>query len=176
MINTIFLDMDGVMVHLDAVLEQMEGRTIEAVRRDDARPGEDFDPYIALMRKHMDKEPFIQAPPLQPDFAFLCSKIQEWRRRGLRIEILSSATRHEDLHDEILRQKKEWLKIHGVDLMVHKSNFAKGAHQKGNWATPNALLIDDYKKNIDRFVAAGGHGIVHSNVQATASQLAAMGL
>ena len=58
-------------------------------------------------------------------------------------------------------QKREWLKKNGLDLLPQ--HFAMGAREKQKWAAPNALLIDDYEKNIRQFKEKGGHGIFYQH-------------
>lgn len=56
-------------------------------------------------------------------------------------------------------------KIHWLRKHV-KPNFANYlfGHQKWLCARPDQVLIDDRDKNIDQFVAAGGHGILFPQV------------
>ena len=50
------------------------------------------------------------------------------------------------------------------------------ASDKKNYAKSNAILIDDRKKNIDQWKAAGGIGILHTSAEDTIRQLKDLGL
>ena len=50
------------------------------------------------------------------------------------------------------------------------------AKLKQTFAHPNALLIDDLKRNVDQWIAAGGIGILHTSAQDTIKQLKVLGL
>ena len=43
--------------------------------------------------------------------------------------------------------------------------------EKQNFASKDVILIDDHKKNIREWEAAGGTGVVHKNVNSTIKQL-----
>tara|TARA_Y100001963_G_scaffold160105_1_gene267885 strand:+ start:2840 stop:4993 length:2154 start_codon:yes stop_codon:yes gene_type:complete len=50
------------------------------------------------------------------------------------------------------------------------------AHQKKDYADENSILIDDRKKNIDQWRAAGGIGILHTDAASTIEKLKELGL
>ena len=68
--------------------------------------------------------------------------------------------------------KHVWVKhkIPGTKLIL------RYASQKQELAEPNAILIDDRKKNIEQWEAAGGIGILHTNTEDTIKQLQKLGL
>lgn len=76
--------------------------------------------------------------------------------------ILSAPTRH----PSSVSGKKKWLRenLPGVPYIIeqHKEKYAK----------PGAILIDDRKKNIDKWEAKGGIGILHKSVPDTLIKLA----
>ena len=43
--------------------------------------------------------------------------------------------------------------------------------EKQNFASKDVILIDDHKKNIREWEAAGGTGVLHVNVNSTIKQL-----
>jgi hypothetical protein len=68
--------------------------------------------------------------------------------------------------------KHIWVKrnLPGIKLLL------KSAERKQEYATPNAILIDDRKDNIDRWNAAGGIGIHHTSAAKTIEALEKLGL
>ena len=70
--------------------------------------------------------------------------------------------------------KNKWLETHGLAAQVDniyidtdKSQYAKG---------PNDILVDDTKKKIDGWTAAGGTGILHVNSHTSIAHLGELGL
>ena len=68
--------------------------------------------------------------------------------------------------------KRIWVKrnLPGTKLLL------KSAERKQEYATPNAILIDDRKDNTDRWNAAGGIGIHHISAAKTIEALEKLGL
>ena len=79
------------------------------------------------------------------------------------VEILSSSGGRMH-HEEVKRQKKVWLKSHGIDF---KANIVPGRHLKADYAKSDIILIDDTKDVIDDFNTAGGIGILHKDTAKT---------
>ena len=66
-------------------------------------------------------------------------------------------------------QKRRWFaREYGHDLHVKVVN---GSGDKAAFATPTTILIDDRSKSIDPWVAAGGIGILHKDVDSTIARL-----
>lgn len=59
--------------------------------------------------------------------------------------------------------KHEWLDAHCPEIPRQNRYFAKLGRMKNKYATDNALLIDDFGKNIEAFVMAGGKGVKFDN-------------
>lgn len=163
-IDTIFLDADGVLVDLDHVLETMEGRSLKEVHQE---IGQDNDPYIHLMRKHLEKRPFEVARP-HKDFEQFMTWSKLWISRGIDVQILSSGSRHADLYAPVVEQKLAWLAKHKV---AFKANFAQGARKKVEFAKPGRVLIDDYVNNVEAFNSMGAIGIHHTSISTTETEL-----
>jgi ribosomal protein S27AE len=68
--------------------------------------------------------------------------------------------------------KSVWVKkrMPGTKLIL------RSADRKKEFASPNSILIDDMKKNIDSWEAAGGIGILHTSASSTINQLKKLGL
>lgn len=71
-------------------------------------------------------------------------------------------------------QKRRWVaKYLGSDIRV---NLTRSAAEKAQFAGKNHILIDDKKKAIDPWEAAGGIGILHTSAANTIAQLKKLGL
>jgi len=85
-------------------------------------------------------------------------------------EILTSAGNPAFGADE---QKHEWIKR---VIGNPKVNIVRKSAEKAGMAAPNVILIDDLRKSIDPWVAAGGIGILHTSAANTIKELKKLGL
>ena len=70
-------------------------------------------------------------------------------------------------YDVQLKSRRGWDGVSKIILNSNKGQFAVG---------PNDILIDDTKKKIDMWEAAGGTGILHTSATDTIRQLKELGL
>lgn len=147
--------MDGVLADFEKSYEHRFGKTAK-----EARDQKEFSPnWKAFIEEKMfEKLDWFPGSHELLDFV---------RKLPVKKEILSSSG-GEKYHGEVTVQKINWLRKHGID---YKANIVPGRKKKKEWATPNAILIDDTKEVIDQFNAAGGHGILHKNVGDTLKKL-----
>lgn len=69
-------------------------------------------------------------------------------------------------------QKRVWLKNHyGIETDV----ICCFSHDKANYCQVGDILIDDWLPNIERWIQAGGIGILYTSVEDTLRQLAQLG-
>jgi cytidylate kinase len=83
-------------------------------------------------------------------------------------EILSSPAESEASR----KGKQTWLKSKGINIPLN----LKKSYKKQEFAAPNHILIDDYKRNIDQWEAAGGIGILHKDNATTFAELKKYGI
>jgi hypothetical protein len=83
-------------------------------------------------------------------------------------EILSSPAESEASR----KGKQTWLKSKGINVPLN----LKKSFKKQEFAAPNHILIDDYKRNIDQWEAAGGIGILHKDNATTFAELKKYGI
>jgi hypothetical protein len=64
--------------------------------------------------------------------------------------------------------KKAWV---AKNLKPQPEVIFRKSNRKQEFATPNSILIDDHGSNIERWKAAGGIAIHHTNINKTLSEL-----
>lgn len=152
MINEIYVDMDGVLCNF-------EKRYLELF---------DEEPGLSRDKKEFSKNwtTFVKGRNFEtldlfPGAYDLVSFLNTLNR--VKLQILSSSG-GERYHSEVEKQKRVWLLNHGI---TYKANIVSGRKKKAEYATPNALLIDDTPDVVDTFKNAGGKAILHTNASVT---------
>lgn len=176
MIHSLYLDMDGVLVFQHKILadlcsmSEVEFET-KVKSFTDKKEKEAF--IIPLILESVKTEGFITATPT-PFYYEILKLIPYWQSKGISVEILSSAMSANSCNDEIIRQKKMWLKQYNLDNL--KAHFPLGSKLKQAYATPFSLLIDDYDRNISQWQSQQGIGILHTDAATTLKELNKYGL
>ena len=165
----ILLDMDGVLVDFDAQYKKIIGKHPDDVYVPGQKPtpekSEAWNKFVAA-------KAFEDAPVLSsaPDLlSVLTSEIKSGRVKT--IEICSSAGGKEH-HKEVERQKKIWLKVHGLDDLI--AHIVQNGYKKSDVIDPSTyidILIDDTPNIVQNFIDHGGYGILHTSVESTREKL-----
>lgn len=153
-LSKIYLDMDGVLSDFEKGYESFNGISCEEVWQE--RDRKQFSELWKRFVEHRQFEQLAKFPGCDEILAYV-------RSLGVPIEILSSSGTGE-WHDTVKEQKINWLRSHGIDYVA---NVVPGKRLKGDFATPDSLLIDDTQKCIDIFREKGGFAILHKDVQET---------
>ena len=157
-VKRIFLDMDGVLADFLAGVEMPE-YIGHPLTNDDAGHTE----YDLRKEELTNKRLFANLPPM----ADMYDLIAYVKHCEVPWEILTAAgTVNRNL---VVYDKNEWVKRY-VDPTIPVTCTFSGS-QKAAYALEGNVLIDDRKKNIDAWVAAGGIGIVHTSAADTIEQL-----
>jgi hypothetical protein len=149
----IYCDMDGVLVDFEKGYKDLTGRDASYK----TNPEEFWAPITKAGAAFWIKLQWM------PDGKELWNYI-----KGYNPELLSAPSREESSKIG----KFVWVKrnIPGTKLLL------KSAERKQEYATPNAILIDDRADNIQRWKDAGGVGIHHTSAENTIKQLQKLGL
>ena len=151
MMITLYLDMDGVLCNFDKAY-----RTYDPQKADRKRFRQ------AVMEYHI-----FEDLEFMPDTQELLNHVS--KLRDIDVQILTSMGTYESLQANAAKtQKMRWLDKHNIP---YKPNFVHSKAEKAKYATPSSILIDDSVGCITPFVAAGGHGILHTNASQTNSIL-----
>lgn len=158
-INTVFLDMDG-------VLSNFEKRWVDIFGESplDTRGRKIFSPKWNMFCEGGEFENL----ELFPGALELVEYLQD---KNLEISILSSSGGRAH-HDRVAEQKTRWLKKHS--LSFSEINIVPGRYIKKDFARADALIIDDTQDVIDSFIEAGGNAILHRDFKSTLSELNAL--
>lgn len=176
-INTVYFDMDGVLVNLYGFL----GETflnLSSFEFDNVLNGfiskDEREAFIyPLILRGISQEAFIKAKPTD-EFIIFYQLIRRLKAIGVNVEILSSGMSNPEHYDEIIRQKEIWLKAHNLDDI--KANFVHGSKFKKDFARPDALLIDDFYRNISDWKSLNSPAILHHNIHQTKNELEKLGI
>jgi hypothetical protein len=153
--HKIYCDMDGVLVDFEKGYEELTGRNIKGQH---VSGGPDFwDPITKAGASFWIKLAWM------PDGKQLWEYIKQYNP-----VLLSAPSREESSKIG----KYVWVKreMPGTKLIL------RSAERKQEFATPQSILIDDRKDNIDRWKEAGGIGIYHTSAADTIQQLKKLGL
>jgi beta-phosphoglucomutase-like phosphatase (HAD superfamily) len=150
-VSVIYLDMDGVIadfVKRYKELYNMLPKEAEKHKKFDKF----FDEFIATQQfASLDL-----MPGAEEGLEFL-------RKANVLTQMLTSSA-SEKRHDDISKQKMLWLEKHGITF---HPIIVPGKRLKQNYATPDAILIDDTEINITQWTAKGGIGILHKDWMST---------
>jgi hypothetical protein len=156
--SIIYLDMDGVLSDYESHVEIHAGASV---------------PFENLTKgqryKIADKENFFSTIPPMLDMKVLLEGIF---KHDLPVCILSATGTRSP--EKVLREKNEWLDRHLKGIPIKDRYFVSRSLEKAQYASPDAILIDDRLKAIDPFIAAGGIGILHSHASTTLIRLEAI--
>lgn len=158
-VNTIHLDMDGVLADFDRFVEEKMGRTFP--HQDGPSDQAMWDFLASVDHLYFQLEP----TPYAEELFHYCNKIAQ-------VKILTAIPRRTTMpHAE--QDKRDWIAKY-IGPGVH---VAIGPYSRDKWkhARPGDILIDDREDNIQAWGEKGlGHGILHitHNLQDTYDKLA----
>lgn len=152
---TIAVDMDGVLADFDAGAFEVLGKNKDEV------PTNEF--WKSISRYDKKVQPFFENLPAMKDahelMHFVTSNFQNYF-------ILTASGYTPKNVDE---QKRRW--IAKVFSPVIKVVTVRKSSDKAQYANSNTVLIDDRRKALDPFMAAGGKGILHTSAKSSIQEL-----
>lgn len=144
---TLYLDMDGVLADFNKEYTKIDPNK------------EDRKKFRSAVLDHKIFEKLDFMPDTQELLNHVC------KLNGVTIEILTSMGTHEAHQANAAREQKlKWLSAKNLPW---KANFVNDKQMKAKYASPTSILIDDSAGCIGPFIAAGGHGILHSHSSET---------
>lgn len=156
-IDILYLDMDGVLSDFMSRFKQLEGdwkRTPEGMQSSGWARFCEGGNFATL--------------DTWPGWYALTSYVELLSaHQGFDIEILTS-TGGAEFHEQVQADKTTWCRKHGL---AYKVNAVPGRWNKHKFATPCSVLIDDTADVIEQWRAAGGFGILHTDLDQTILEL-----
>lgn len=176
-IDTVQLDMDGVLVDLDSTLARIDGYTCPLAWFRAYFKGSDEDSirhfyYEKIKASLFDKKVFEEAEPMQ-DFMQMFSFILRLKSNGYKVNILSSKMKNE-LSDEVYRQKMIWLERQNLTKIVDNIYIVNGQEDKVNYSSDKSLLIDDLQYTCQIMSEHGLKSINHRSATQTIKEFGAL--
>lgn len=147
---TIYLDMDGVIANfIKPFFHLADHYGVVYVSKTDANEHEDF------FFKTILEEKIFEFLPTMKNAQKIVALVKEMSNKyRFNVEMLTSAnTYNVEVFNEVLRQKKAWLEMHGIDWKI---NLVSKNHEKANFAHKHSILIDDSASCVEPFAFAGG--------------------
>jgi hypothetical protein len=166
--GTIFSDMDGVVANFEKAVDKKVGMSITSKAWNDMNQGVRNKKYSEAC----DTVEFWANLETMPDFGSYWGYIKYWTP-----SILTAYPQWGNGAIEVAKKGKWiWNKKH---TMVTEARFhCVKREEKQKFARTNGvpnILIDDMKKNIEEWNAAGGEGILHTSAVATITKLKGLG-
>lgn len=170
-IQTLHLDMDGVLVNFDGYIKKLTGKTCEELNHGAAwsHSNDDrTDPVYCIMKEQINNHDLFYH--LQP-----FKELPEWKEviRALHLKhirvVLLSAAPGKALFEKSKDQKLRWVRKH--KLAIDDVQIVHSAQHKQRYARSDSLLIDDYAKNVHHYIDSGGLGIIHTDFESTIQRL-----
>ena len=152
---TIAIDMDGVLADFDRGSRDAIGEDKDTIST------REF--WKRVTHYDKDVEPFFENLPAMEDAFTLMRYITDNFQNYFVLTASGTTPKN------VAEQKRNWAKKVFSPLL--KVNIVKGSADKAQYATPKTILIDDRRKAIDPWSAAGGIGILHTSAQNTIEQL-----
>lgn len=152
MINTIYLDLDGVIADFDTYCVQLIGKSLYTFP--DSQSGWD------ALGQYKD-DIFINLQPMSDSFELVSSVTDIAKNKGYNIGVLTAVPKYGRV-PFAKKHKMLWLQKHFPSLLSD-FNIGPWAEDKQKHCIPGDILIDDVKLNIAQWDARGGIGIHHTS-------------
>jgi len=160
----LFVDLDGTLTDFDRMFYEIKGITPAEFRTKHPEDKDDTKFWFIIDREGGLN--FWSHMFWMPDGKMLWDYI-----KNKNVEILSAPARQIPEHSAL--GKKLWCgRFLGKNIVLNLTR----ASEKQKFAAPNHILIDDMKKNIERWQKAGGIGILHKSASETIGSLIELGI
>ena len=161
MISEIFVDLDGVLANFHKRFDELYHAKPEIDYPSNKKKKAE---YVKRFHEFIVTGQFAILDPM-PDIDLGLDFLRKLHKQ-VPICILTSTAREEYL-TEVSRQKRIWLKEHGIEF---HPVFVPGKRYKHYYSKPGRVLIDDTVSNIDDWRSMGGIGILHKSWEQTIAE------
>ena len=158
--NTIYIDMDGVVADFDTFVSNLLGRPIGW---NDSKQDLTDEEWVKLASV----DSLYYQLPMMPDATKLIAYVKSLSTK-FHIGFLTAIPRRTTI-PSAQADKLAWIKKYFPGMRMDIGPYS---HDKQKWCTPGDILIDDRPSNIEQWTAAGGIAIFHTgDVNATIKYL-----
>ena len=147
--NTIFLDMDGVVADFDKFASSLLGRPVGWNDSKQDLTTEEWEKLSSVDRLYFQL-------PLMPDAIKLVAYVRSLSTR-YHVQFLTAVPRRTTM-PSARDDKQAWVDMYFPGM---KMDIGPYSHDKQKWCTPGDILVDDRPSNIKEWNAAGGTAIYH---------------
>lgn len=157
----VYLDLDGVLFDLHTALKSFTG--FEFPMEDRSKL------FKSYLPDFVDAGGFATIPVLENAYELVTAV----KGMGCNIAILTSGGSFHKSRGEVARQKKECVDNNFPVLEPVPFCITSSGAGKAHLANKKSFLIDDHAPNIEKFIDAGGHGVVYhpSELRAVLAQV-----
>ena len=153
--KNIMLDLDGVISDMASVFNPFEALVVE--KFNNPRNREIFS--AAVRFKMFELLEFMpNGERMLNEMGSIKGKMKD--KVEIRILTATGTASIPEMTDEVKRQKRMWLERKGVELPVL---FVEKSKDKGMYACPKTILIDDRVRAVESFRENGGHAILYED-------------
>lgn len=138
MIETIYLDMDGVLCDFEGRVESLSGKKFEELNEEQVKKITKLPEFFEGMEPNYLAEELVTS----------CFKVAK------SVKILTSVGKHNP--GRVVREKIQWLELHFPELSTDSFYYVHSSKDKAYYAEEDVLLIDDREKSCLPFKKAGG--------------------
>jgi len=150
---TVYLDMDGVLVDFQKSYNNLPGGTRIKSNSAEQDVSKAREKYLTAGPKFWADMDWIHGG--KELFQVAAAQFQS-------IKILSSAgTTDIEKGKPVIEGKLQWLSRHLPSISRDNIHIVYGSHRKAEYATPNAILVDDLSSTIKAWNDKNGIGILH---------------
>lgn len=143
-IKTVYLDMDGVLTDFKKGAEEAEAISGTKV---------DWERIHELGSKFWENLEWLAGGE-----EFYKWILKHAKDMGWDLCVLSAVN-----YEAGVKGKQEWLDAHCPEIPKQNRYFVNFGKQKNRYADETCLLIDDYGKNIEKFIMANGKAVKYNN-------------
>lgn len=162
-VYTIYLDMDGVLCDFEKAFDEVDGKL--KLKDVFGQPDNVFWDHIAKVGF----EKFYAELKWLDEGKELWEYVKDYPH----LEILSSLGDKNPDKEGVDKAKTSWLKKYNIDI---PHTFTPKASAKQQYANGEAILIDDFDRNITQWNEAGGVGILFTTAEKAIKKLKELGI
>lgn len=151
----ILVDMDGVLADLNSGIKDMFGVEEPEGNRDRL--------FKEFLPAYTEANMFFNQPVLDKAQLLIKELLTSYHDGFINLAICTSTGKFYHPVSEVRDQKGKFIEKHFPGLVDVPFITTTSGRDKSILAHPRAFLIDDHAPNVEKFIDAGGHGIIYNH-------------